>query len=163
MISDTDSIGLGLTKSEKFDPNSRKEMMEALFYPIVQKGKLDEFKSKLGKYLVLSNEIEDEKVPGKLKEEFQTIKGEMIALCPKTYFAHCLDSKSKKDQIDQKEQRKKKYEAHEKEKRKKEYESQGKEKRKKLYEEKEKEKMKNEYKETGKGIKTENCSWKNKI
>ena len=72
-------------------------MMEALFYPIVQKGKLDEFKSKLGEYLVLSNEIEDEKVPGKLKEEFQTIKGEMIALCPKTYFAHCLDSKSKKD------------------------------------------------------------------
>ena len=96
-ISDTDSIGLGLTKSAKFDATSRKEMMEALFHPIVKTGKLEEFKSKVGEFLVLSNEIEDEKFPGKLKEEFQTTRGEMISLCPKTYYAHCLESKSTKD------------------------------------------------------------------
>ena len=86
-----------MTKSDKFDASSRKEMMEALFYPIVRNGKMDHFKSKVGEFLVLSNKIEDEKIPGKLKEEFQTTKGEMIALCPKTYYAHCLESKSTKD------------------------------------------------------------------
>ena len=86
-----------MTKSDKFEANSRKEMMEALFYPIVKSDKLHEFKSKVGEFLVLSNQIEDEKFPGRLKEEFQTTRGEIISLCPKTYFAHCLDSKSSKD------------------------------------------------------------------
>lgn len=71
--------------------------MEALFFPLVKEGKMDEFKAKWQNFLVLSNEIEDEKFPGKLKEEFQSIKAEMIALCPKSYFAHCLKTNERKN------------------------------------------------------------------
>ena len=72
-------------------------MMEALFFPLVKEGKMDEFKANWHKFLVLSNEVEDEKYPGKLKEEFQSTEAEMIALCPKSYFAHCLKSNERKN------------------------------------------------------------------
>ena len=72
-------------------------MMEALFLPLVKEGKMNEFKANWHKFLVLSNEVEEEKLPGKLKEEFQSTEAEMIALCPKSYFAHCLKSNERKN------------------------------------------------------------------
>ena len=71
--------------------------MEHIFLPIVKKEKLAEFKNVWGDWLVLSNAIVDEKTPGKLKTEFSTRNGEMIALAPKSYYAHCRDTEDTKD------------------------------------------------------------------
>ena len=62
-----------------------------MFFPIVKEGKLDEFQENWAEWFVLSNELEDEKCPGKLKEEFQTQNGEIVALCAKNYQVCCYD------------------------------------------------------------------------
>ena len=83
---------LSLTDSVPFEQNDdRRSKMEKLFFPIVKEGKLDEFKEKWGEWFVLSNKLEDEKTPGKLKEEFLTQNGEIVALCPKLYQVCCYD------------------------------------------------------------------------
>lgn len=58
---------------------------------------MEQFKEKWGEWLVLSNEIKEEKIPGKLKEEFQTCSGQMIGLCAKSYIAECLKEDKVKD------------------------------------------------------------------
>ena len=63
--------------------------MEAMFFPIVKEGKLDEFKEKWSQWFVLSDTIEDEKKPGILKEEFCTQNGEIVCLSPKNYEIVC--------------------------------------------------------------------------
>ena len=63
--------------------------MESIFFPIVKKDKLGEFQAQWHKWFVLSNRIQDEKKPGLLKSEFNTGKGEMVALCPKNYQIYC--------------------------------------------------------------------------
>ena len=60
--------------------------MESLLFPIVKDGKLDEFKNTWGKWFVIDSQ--DTKTPGLMKYEFITRNGEMVALCPKSYFAH---------------------------------------------------------------------------
>ena len=71
--------------------------MEKIFLPIVKEEKMTEFKAIWGSWLVLSNEIVDEKTPGKLKPEFLTQNGEMICLAPKSYYAKCYDTQTTKD------------------------------------------------------------------
>jgi hypothetical protein len=71
--------------------------MECVFWPIVIPEKLEEFKSVWNEWLVLSNTIEEEKTPGKLKTEFSTGNGEMICLAPKSYYALCRDTNISKD------------------------------------------------------------------
>ena len=71
--------------------------MESLFFPIVSPAKLESFKSKWESWFVLTDEITDQKCPGKLKVEFSTRNGEMYALAPKTYFAFCKESDLSKD------------------------------------------------------------------
>ena len=58
---------------------------------------VDEFKNVWGQWLVLTNTIEDEKFPGKLKTEFSTSNGRMISLAPKSYYAYCHDTLQTKD------------------------------------------------------------------
>ena len=94
---DTDSLTIATTKSGKITGPTRLEEMEKIFLPIVKTGKLEEFKSVWGKWLVLTNKIVDEKCPGKLKKEFLTQNGEMIALAPKSYYAKCYDTDNVKD------------------------------------------------------------------
>ena len=50
-----------------------------------------------GEWFVLSNDIEDEKCPGKLKKEFLTQNGQMVCLAPKSYYAYCRDTEVSKD------------------------------------------------------------------
>jgi len=71
--------------------------MESIFLPIVQPEKMEDFKKVWGQWLVLSNEVEEEKCPGKLKVEFLTQNGEMVSLAPKSYYAHCRDTETIKD------------------------------------------------------------------
>ena len=71
--------------------------MQKVFWPIVKPEKLDEFKNVWGQWLVLTNEIEDEKFPGKLKTEFSTANGRMISLAPKSYHAYCCSTQETKD------------------------------------------------------------------
>ena len=94
-VSDTDSLAIATSKTgpidldEKGEPISRLQQMESIFLPIVQKDKLEEFKSVWGRWLVLSNSVYDEKKPGLLKSEFTTKTGQMVALCPKNYQIYC--------------------------------------------------------------------------
>ena len=71
--------------------------MEKVFLPIVKPHLLTEFKTVWGKWLVLSNRVQDEKTPGKLKVEFSTRNGEMVCLAPKSYYAICRDTNVTKD------------------------------------------------------------------
>ena len=63
--------------------------MESIFLPIVQKDKLEKFKSEWDKWFVLSNTVQDEKRPGLLKSEYNTSDGQMVCLCPKNYQIYC--------------------------------------------------------------------------
>ena len=63
--------------------------MEKMFFPIVKKGKLEDFKKVWSEWFVLTDLLEDEKRPGLLKEEFLTQDGEIVALCPKNYQVYC--------------------------------------------------------------------------
>ena len=49
------------------------------------------------RWLVLTNAVEDQKCPGKLKIEFCTQNGEMIALAPKSYYTYCRTTAATKD------------------------------------------------------------------
>ena len=71
--------------------------MGAIFLPIVKKDRKEDFFKKWGDWLCLSNSVEEEKCPGKLKVEFLTQNGEMISLCPKSYRAYDMDSATVKD------------------------------------------------------------------
>jgi len=101
-ILDTDSLCLSTTKTgfiqlnDQGLPQSRKQEMESVFFPIVKNGMLEKFKSEWTKWFVLSNKIEDEKRPGLLKPEFQTSNGEIVALCPKNYQIYCFNNSMSK-------------------------------------------------------------------
>ena len=88
---------LATTKTGQITGNTRIEELRNVFWPIVIPEKLDEFKIVWGDWLVLSNTIEDEKTPGKLKTEFSTGNGQMICLAPKSYNIQCLHTNKNKD------------------------------------------------------------------
>ena len=99
--SDTDSLTIATSKTHMLETDmyqlDRKTQMEAIFLPIVQPNKLEEFKLKWNEWLCLSNQIEEEKTTGKLKIEFLTFNGRMISLSPKSYFCLCKDTLKTKD------------------------------------------------------------------
>jgi hypothetical protein len=94
---DTDSLTIATTRTGIIETDSRKEQMEKFFLPIVKDNLKDEFETKWVKWLVLSNTIEEERCPGKLKVEFMTQNGEMISLSPKSYYAYCRTNDLVKD------------------------------------------------------------------
>ena len=96
-ISDTDSLGIATTKTEPFDASSPRDLMEKTFFPIVKPEKKESFVKKWREWLVLSDEIEEMKKPGKLKPEFSSIDAEMIALQPKSYMCYDFSKNEQKD------------------------------------------------------------------
>lgn len=88
---------MATTQTGTIKNGTQRELMEQIFFPIVNDGLLEEFKATWGTWLVLTDKIEDQKCPGKLKIEFSTQNGEMIALAPKSYYAHCRDKNMNKD------------------------------------------------------------------
>ena len=71
--------------------------MENIFFPIVKDGQLENFQKVWQDWLVLSDAVEEQKCPGKLKPEFCSFNGEMICLAPKSYFAYCRTRDKSKD------------------------------------------------------------------
>ena len=71
--------------------------MRSVFLPIVKPQLLEEFKDVWSSTFVLSEDVRDQKEPGKLKIEFFTRNGEMFALAPKSYYAYCRDKDTKKE------------------------------------------------------------------
>ena len=71
--------------------------MEKTFLPIVRPEKKSDFLEKWRDWLVLSNEIEEKKLPGKLKPEFSSTDAEMIALAPKSYICYDFATQEQKD------------------------------------------------------------------
>ena len=83
-------MALAVSNSENFEASEpRLSKMKKIFFPVVQEGKLEDFKKAWGEWFVLSDKLEDEKCPGLLKEEFCTQDGEIVALCPKNYQVYC--------------------------------------------------------------------------
>ena len=71
--------------------------MEKTFLPIVKPEMKGDFLKKWKDWLVLSNDIEEKKLPGKLKPEFSSIDAEMIALAPKSYICYDFATQEQKD------------------------------------------------------------------
>ena len=71
--------------------------MEHIFFPIVKDNLKSEFEIEWTKWIVLSDTIEEERCPGKLKVEFMTQNGEMVSLSPKSYYAYCRSNDEIKD------------------------------------------------------------------
>jgi len=88
---------LATTKTGPITKAGQREMLEQIFYPIVKKELLAEFMQTWDRWLVLTDAVEDQKCPGKLKIEFSTQNGEMIALAPKSYYMYCRTEHAKKD------------------------------------------------------------------
>ena len=57
----------------------------------------EDFLRKWRDWLVLSEAIEEKKLPGKLKPEFSSTDAEMIALAPKSYICYDFATESQKD------------------------------------------------------------------
>ena len=70
--------------------------MEKTFLPIVRPEKRESFLEQWQDWLVLSNDVEEQKLPGKLKPEFSSLDAEMIALAPKSYICHDFSKNSNK-------------------------------------------------------------------
>ena len=73
------------------------DQMKKTFLPIVKPEMKEDFLRKWRNWLVLSDEIEEKKLPGKLKPEFSSTDAEMIALAPKSYICYDFATESQKD------------------------------------------------------------------
>ena len=69
---DTDSIAIGLSKSESPKDTSRRAELLSVLLPIIKPELKTEFFPAFEKWFVTQNTVEDEKFPGKLKSKFQT-------------------------------------------------------------------------------------------
>ena len=73
---DTDSMCLGLTKTGNIRPGmSRAEEYKAIFDGIVRPEMRNSWKEKFKTWFVTTNEVEDERYPGKLKRKPSLIFG----------------------------------------------------------------------------------------
>ena len=64
--------------------------MRAIFEPILQEERKEDFFRIWHDWFVLEDTVRDEKTSGKLKSEWQTDNGSIIALCNKMYM--CIDN-----------------------------------------------------------------------
>ena len=80
---------LATTKTGASD-GTRKSSMRAIFEPLLKEDRKEDFFKIWGEWFVLEDTVRDEKTPGKLKSEWQTNNGSIIALCNKMYM--CMDN-----------------------------------------------------------------------
>ena len=67
---DTDSMCLGLSRSRPIPENATpKEFYRCLFDPLVRPEKRESWESTWGDWFVTTNEVEDQRKPGKLKSK----------------------------------------------------------------------------------------------
>ena len=107
---DTDSCALATTKTAPMTPDMTIEQQyRAIFDPIVKPQKRESWEAQWKKWFVTTDEVEDQRFPGKLKgetllvdynnpkfsEEFSFSRGTFVALAPKTYLAHNSDPNAK--------------------------------------------------------------------
>ena len=98
---DTDSMCLGLSRSKPIPENaSPEEFYRCLFDPLVRPEMRDSWESSWKSWFVTTNDVEDQRKPGKLKskfelcmtyltfilEEFSISEGHFVALSPKCYY-----------------------------------------------------------------------------
>ena len=66
--------------------------MRAIFEPLLKENRKEDFFKIWADWFVLEETVRDEKTSGKLKTEWQTDNGSIIALCNKMYM--CVDHTS---------------------------------------------------------------------
>ena len=66
--------------------------MRAIFEPLLKEDRKEDFFKIWADWFVLEETVRDEKTSGKLKSEWQTDNGSIIALCNKMYM--CVDNAS---------------------------------------------------------------------
>ena len=85
---DTDSICFATSQTSNFDSSMDLESQyRSIFDPIVRPEKRDSWELTWKSWFVTTNQVEDQRFPGKLKLEFSMTKGHFVALAPKTYMA----------------------------------------------------------------------------
>ena len=86
--SDTDSICFATTKTMDCPVNADIETQyRTIFDPIVKPEMRQSWEATWKSWFVTTNQVEDQRFPGKLKLEFSMTKGHFVALAPKTYMA----------------------------------------------------------------------------
>ena len=89
---DTDSCCLATTKSLPLVENmSIEQQRRAIFDPIIKPEMRDSWEMHWKSWFVVTDSVEDERFPGKLKFEFGFTRGQFVALAPKTYMAYNAD------------------------------------------------------------------------
>ena len=68
------------------------EYHRAVFDPLVKPSMRDSWEKSFKKWFVTTKEVEDERLPGKLKLEFSLSRGHFIGLSPKCYFSYNADT-----------------------------------------------------------------------
>ena len=67
------------------------EQRRAIFDPIVKPSMRESWERHWKEWFVVTDAVEDERFPGKLKYEFGFSRGQFVALAPKTYMAYNAD------------------------------------------------------------------------
>ena len=85
---DTDSICIATSCTADITEDMKTiDKYRAIFDPIVRPEKRDSWEANWESWFVTTDEVEDQRFPGKLKLEFGFSKGQFVALAPKTYMA----------------------------------------------------------------------------
>ena len=98
---DTDSMCLGLSRTIQFQlPADPKDDLEryhrAVFDPLVKPSMRESWEKTWKQWFVTTTQVEDERLPGKLKLEFSLSRGHFIGLSPKCYYCFNLDENEAK-------------------------------------------------------------------
>ena len=89
---DTDSMCLATTQTLTVSPDADLETQyRAFFDPIVRPEMRDSWEANWKSWFVTTEQVEDQRFPGKLKLEFSMNRGHFVALAPKTYMAYNAD------------------------------------------------------------------------
>ena len=89
---DTDSMCLGLSQTRPIEPNMNLEQYHrAIFDDLVKPSMKQSWEATWRQWFVTTDQVEDERLPGKLKLEFSLSRGHFIGLSPKCYFCYNSD------------------------------------------------------------------------
>ena len=89
---------LGLSRTRPLEPNMNLETLHrSIFDPLVKPSMKESWEATWKDWFVTTTEVEDERLPGKLKLEFSLSQGHFIGLSPKCYF--CYNSEDYKTKL----------------------------------------------------------------
>ena len=98
---DTDSMCLGLSRTIQsklpaVPEDNLEKYHEAVFGPLVKPSMRESWEKTWKQWFVTTKQVEDQRLPGKLKLEFSLSRGHFIGLSPKCYYCFNFDDREAK-------------------------------------------------------------------